>query len=336
MSEMIGFTENEISKKSQGGTEITKRSIAKFIPEELSNQFQIIASRVRDLNDEKIRIYWQHDLAEDPEVNHLLNDDSKKRFHKFVFSSNWQLQEFVTKLKFVRDDKVAVIESPIEPIEEHKKTFDTINLIYFSTPQRGLNILIPVFEELSKKYDNIHLHVFSSFKIYGWEEQDKKFESLYNRVRSHPKMTYHGFSDRSTLESYLKQCHILAYPSIWTETSCRVLMESMSAGLFCVHPNLGALPDTSGGITFMYQYQDNIQAHSQLFYSCLDAAITNIQKEEVQNFLKFQKMYADLRFNISKVTTQWKDMMQELLLRYPTVESRKLILPTNKFVYRTQ
>jgi len=335
MSELIGFTENEISKNSQGGTEITKRSIAKFIPEELSNEFQIIASRVRELNNEKIRVYWQHDLAEDPEVNHLINENSKNRFHKFVFSSNWQLQEFVTKLKFNRDEKVSVIESPIEPIQEHIKTFETINLIYFSTPQRGLNILIPVFEELCKKYDNIHLHVFSSFKIYGWKDHDKQFEPLYNRIRSHPKMTYHGFSDRSTLENFLKKCHILAYPSIWTETSCRVLMESMSAGLFCVHPNLGALADTSGGITFMYQYQDNIQTHSQLFYSCLDVAISNIQKDEVQNFLKFQKMYADIRFNINKISTQWKDLLQELLLKYPTLESRKMQLSQNRFVYKT-
>ena len=65
---MQGFEENEISVNSQGGTEITKRSIAKLIPEELSNEFQVIPSRLREVNEEKIRIYWQHDLPEDPEV----------------------------------------------------------------------------------------------------------------------------------------------------------------------------------------------------------------------------------------------------------------------------
>jgi len=336
MSELIGFTENEISKKSFGGTELTKRSISNFISKEVSDEFQIIASRVRDLNEEKIRVYWIHDLAEDPELSHLMNDTSKSRFHKFVFVSNWQLQEFVTKLKFVRDEKVCVIENPIEPIEDHVKTFETINLIYFSTPQRGLHLLVPVFEQLAKKYHNIHLHVFSSFKIYGWEEQDKKFEPLYDRIRAHPQMTYHGFADHSTVQKYLKQSHILAYPSIWSETSCRVLIESMSAKLFCVHPNYAALPDTSGGLTFMYQYHDDSQKHAQMFYSCLDAAIQNVSREEVQNFLRFQKNYADLRFNINKVSTQWNDMLQELLIKYPNVESRKISNSNQKFQYKVK
>jgi len=53
---MIGFEENEVSKNANGGTEITKRLVAKFVPEKLANEFQIIPSRVREINEEKIRI----------------------------------------------------------------------------------------------------------------------------------------------------------------------------------------------------------------------------------------------------------------------------------------
>jgi len=320
----MSFEENEISEKSKGGTEITKRSVAALIPEELSNEFQIIASRLRDIEADKIRIYWQHDLAEDPEVKHLSDPDSRARFHKLIFSSNWQLQEFVTKLGVPRDQKVAVIETPITPLPDVEKTFDDgiIRLVYMSTPQRGLSLLIAVFEELAKKHPNIHLDVYSSFKIYGWEDADKQFEPLYEAVRKHPQMTYHGFVEQDVLRDALTRAHVLAYPCTWTETSCRVLMESMSAGLMCVHPNLGALADTSGGLTTMYQYHDDPTLHAHMFYQYLEHAINEVKKPEAQQYLAFVKAYANTRFNLEKIAGIWEHTMKDLLAQYPTVESR--------------
>lgn len=331
---MSGFEENEISINSKGGTEITKRSIAKLVSPELAENFQIIASRVREIENDKIRIYWQHDLAEDPEVNHLRDVNSRNRFHKFVFSSDWQLNDFVTKLGMPQDGKVQVIETPMEPFEPIVKNFDDkIRIIYFSTPQRGLELLIPVVDKLSQTHSNIHLDVFSSFKIYGWDEADKQFEPLYDIIRNHPNMTYHGFAEQEVLRQHLKEAHILAYPCVWKETSCRVLMESMSAGLLCVHPNLAALQDTSGHLTSMYQYFDNKERHMAIFHSYLEHAIQNVAKEEMQSYLKFVKMYADNRFNLSKISATWAHVMNDLLSKYPDEESRKI--PSQMFSYRT-
>lgn len=330
---MQGFEENEISKNSQGGTELSKRSIAKNIPEELSNEFQVVASRIRDINEEKIRIYWAHDLAGDPEVSHFANANSRDRFHKMIFVSNWQLQSYVDKLGIPQDRKLQVIENPIEPLTLKKKPSDKINLIYFSTPHRGLELLVPVFEELCKHHNNIHLNVFSSFAIYGWPDADKQFEHVYDKIKEHPNMTYHGFAEQSVLREYIEQSHILAYPSIWQETSCRVLIESMSAGLMCVHSNLAALPETSGGLTSMYQYQDDPQDHMRIFYQYLDHAIRVVNTEPAENYLKFAKVYADSKYNLSKISDMWRLTMEDLLNKYPTVESRKT--PAPMFVYKT-
>jgi UDP-glucose:(glucosyl)LPS alpha-1,2-glucosyltransferase len=331
---MQGFEENEISKNAFGGTEISKRTIAKYVPESLAESCQIIASRVRDLNEEKIRVYWHHDLPEDPEVNHLKDESSRNRFHKFVFVSNWQLNDFVTKLGIPMDNRSIVIENPIEPMPYTPKNFDDkINLIYFSTPQRGLQILIPVVKELAKKYPNIHLDVFSSFKIYGWEDADKNFEPLYEEIRQHPNMTYHGFAHQEVIREHLQKAHILAYPNIWKETSCRVLMESMSAGLMCIHPNLAALPDTSGGLTSMYQFDNDMNKHASLFLNYLEHAINVVDTDDVQKYLRFVKAYADNRFNIERIASQWNNLLLDLNTNFPTVESRKI--PSKRFIYRT-
>lgn len=322
----MAFEENDISSKAQGGTEITKRSLAKLIDPKLLENFQIIPSRVREIQDDKIRIYWQHDLPEDPEVNHLKNESSRNRFHQFVFSSNWQLNDYASKIGFPLDERSRVIETPVTPFEPNiQKNSERVDLIYFSTPQRGLEILLPVFEELCKKLPSgkVHLHVYSSFLIYGWVEQDKLFEPLYERCRQHPHITYHGFAPQEQLREALKNADILAYPSIWKETSCRVLIESMSAGLLCVHPNLAALSDTSGNLTSMYQYIEDKNKHANLFLSYLEHAITVVHTEPVQNYLRFQKAYADSRFGIQKIASQWEGLLHDLNEQYPTVESRR-------------
>lgn len=330
---MSGWEENEVSRNSVGGTEITKRTLQGSIDSELLKHFQIIPSRVRDIDVSRIRVYHLHDLPEDPECSKLQDTNYRNQFHKLVFSSNWQLQEFVNKLGIPQDEKMVVLETPMVPIPVHEKPTYSINLVYFSTPQRGLELLVPVFEELAKHYPNVHLHIHSSFLIYGWKELDDKYETLYQRIREHPQMTYHGMTDQNTLREDLKSYHILAYPNIWKETSCRVLMESMSAGMLCIHPNLAALPDTSGGLTSMYQFNDDANRHANLFYQYLEHAINVVHQEDIQKYLKFVKAYADNRFQLPKIATQWTHTLETLLKQYPDEASRAL--PNRQFVYKT-
>ena len=320
---MSGFEENEISKNANGGTELSKRCLDQFLDKEITKEFQIIPSRFRELEQDKIRIYWLHDLADDPEIIKNKEESFRDNFHKFVFVSNWQQNDFFKKLEIIPDgEKYCVIENPIKPLNLVEKSKDKINLIYFSTPQRGLSILIPVFEELVKKYSNIHLNVFSSFKIYGWDSVDDQFKPLYDRIKNHPNMTYHGYVENSELRKYVENSHILAYPSIWEETSCRVLIESMSAGLMCVHPNLAALPETCGGLTSMYQFDADPNRHAKIFYDNLNNSIEQVLKDETQNYLKFVKLYADNKFSLDKIGNMWDYTLRNLLWKYPTADSR--------------
>lgn len=330
---MNGFEDNEISINSNGGTELSKRSIAANIPEELANEFQIIPSRMRDLKEDKIRVYWIHDLAEDPELDHLKDENARNKFHKIVFVSHWQMNDFIVRLGIPWTDKLCVIENPVDPFELRDKLTDKINLIYFSTPHRGLDLLVPTFEALAEKHNNVHLNVYSSFQIYGWKEADEKFEPLYDKIRNHPKMSYHGFVPQTEMREAILDSHILAYPSTWVETSCRVLIESMSAGLMCVHSNLGALPETSGMLTTMYQFNQDRNAHANIFYQYLDHAVNTVNNEESSKYFRFVKAYADTRFNTAKVSAQWENLMRDLLSKHPTTESRKI--PGKQFIYKT-
>ena len=63
-----GVETNEVDRNSMGGTELMKYGLHERLPKELLEQFQIICSRVRDIDPKRIPVYWCHDLAGDTEV----------------------------------------------------------------------------------------------------------------------------------------------------------------------------------------------------------------------------------------------------------------------------
>jgi len=330
--------QNESSKNANGGTEIFMRFLYDgTIPRELLQEAQIIPARVRELQNDKLRILTLHNLAEDPESSPLKDSSFRDKFHKIVFISNWQMQQYMSLLNIPYSDKMTVIESGSENIDVklQDKPTDVINLVYASTPQRGLAILVEVFNKLCEKHKNIRLHVHSSFKLYGWDDYDAQFEELYQKCRDNPQIIYHGYTPHAELKAALKDYHILAYPNIWQETQCRVLIESMSAGLLCVHPNFGGLWDTSAGLNFTYQGDQDMHRHANIFYYELDKAIENLtrNREDLNQYLTFVKSYADFRWSTRKAHFLWQKLLTELNQQYPTPESRKP--PENILTFRT-
>lgn len=263
----------DITQTARGGTELMANRILSGVSPELLEPFQISISRVRDLDPTKKKVYLLQDLAEDPEVNHLRNGGWKK-FDKLVFVSHWQRQMYKT-VTGVPFDASIVLENAITPIESHTKPEDKVRLVYFSTPHRGLHIAFAAFDKLYQKYgDKIEFNVFSSFDLYGWGDRDEQFKELFDALKAHPGVNYSKSVSNDVIREELKRSHILAYPSVWEETSCMVLIESMCAGLMCVHSSLGALPETSLGMTRMYNYVDDQYAHLNMFTLELDDAIS--------------------------------------------------------------
>lgn len=302
---------NELSKNAKGGTELMLEALHKNIPSDILQHFQIIPSRVREVDDSKIKIYWLHDLPGDPESEHL-KAGGWNRFDKLVFVSNWQMQAY-QKYYGLPWYKCVVLHNAIEPIPYIEKPKDKIKLIYHTTPHRGLNILVSVFDGLCKEFDNLELDVYSSFKIYGWEQRDEPYKELFEYCKSHPKINYHGSVPNSEIRSALQQAHIFAYPNTWQETSCISLMEAMSAGLFCIHPNYGALYETASNWTWMYQWQDSIRDHAKMFYELTSNAIRMYNHEDTSKTLMAQKAYIDAFYGWQNRKNQWTNLLNTLL-----------------------
>ena len=324
-----GFEENEVSNLANGGTEISKRSLQNLIRPDLLKDTQIICSRPRELKEDKIRIFYANDLPWDNECAPFKEPAYRNKFHKFIFVSNWQMEAYLGHLGFDYSSKNQVIETGIDiitPVPLTSKNPDVLNIVYTSMPNRGFNILVPVFKKLSQEFPGkLHLHVASSFLIYGWEEQDKVFYPIYDEIKSLPNATYHGFLKHDKLLKLLEECHVFAYPCTWPETSCRALIEAMASGLLCVHPNFAGLSATAGGMNFVYQGDRDQNVHSHLFYNELKHAIETYfsDTEKLGNYVAYVSNYANNRYGNDRIVAQWEATLTNLQAKYASVESRK-------------
>ena len=298
-----------MAENSMGGTELLTMELFKRLPEEYKDYFQFIISRKYELED-KPRLYWLHDLALDPVHSFLTEPNGISLFEKLVFVSHWQQQQFNTLLN-IPYSKGVVIKNAIDPIEYHDKPKDgPLQLMYCSTPQRGLDVLYNALSLLDR--DDWHLHVYSSYSLYGWKQNDEPFQPLFDKIDEHPNMTSYGAVPYDELREAWKKMHILAYPSTWQETSCRVAMEAMSAHCAVVTSNWGALPETCGEYGYMYTYTEDKQEHAVRFADELEDVMDEYWSEITQFNLDNARQYAYTHYSWSKRISQWTYFLDNL------------------------
>lgn len=304
--------ESELSANSKGGSEMMRQRLVDNVDAEALSKVAIHLSRPREVYDDVPNILWCHDLAEDPE-NKILLDGGWEKFDHFVFVSAWQRDQYILRFG-IPYSKCSVILNAVEKQYNPKqKDMSTIRFVYHTTPHRGLELLVPIFDALSKEFDNIHLDVYSSFSIYGWESRDVPYSGLFKTIEAHPNMTYHGVKSNEEVLEALDDSHIFLYPNIWKETSCIALIEAIKSQVLCIHPNYGALPETGSNATIMYDFNEDPQVHANYAFVVTRQVLQAMQKDP--NYFH-GVTYSD-RFNLARNSTQsFVTMWNAVLARF--------------------
>lgn len=303
--------ETDLSKNSKGGTEMMRQRLIDTVDTELLKGYAIHLSRPRQIYDDVKNILWCHDLAGDPE-NKILMNDGWKKFDHFVFVTAWQRDQYITYFGLPYS-KCSVIRNAIEKrYEPKKKNTDTIRFIYHTTPHRGLELLYPIFDALSQEYDNIHLDVYSSFAIYGWPQRDNPYAELFEKIHNHPQMTYHGSVSNEEVLKALDNAHVFLYPNIWLETSCIALIEAIRSQVLCIHPNHGALTETAGQATVVYDYNEDPTTHANIAYAIAKGVIEH-QKSDPNFFDRFtvSDRFGLIPNDINTFSSMWTKLLRE-------------------------
>ena len=306
---------NELNKNSFGGTEMIARALESKLPPRILDKVQLIHSRVREFTPDKKHVLVLHDLPNDPEVEHLKDPELRKRFDGIVCVSDWSMNMYnlISGLPY---EKTHVIYNAIEPfsLREDNRP-DKIKLIYHTTPHRGLALLYPIFEKLCETHNDIELDVFSSFKIYGWDERDKEFEELFDKCKAHPSINYYGFKPNEMVREHLQKAHIFSYPCIWAETSCIAAIEALSAGCLVVAPNLAALPETMSRFGIQYQWAETAQEHAERAYSAINGTINYLKNnfDEYKTNRHFQQLFFNRNYSWKNRMWQWERYLEHII-----------------------
>lgn len=307
------IVESELSKNANGGSEMMRQRLLDNASPELLEQVAIHLSRPREMYTDVLNILWCHDLAEDSE-NEILKDGGWKQFDHFIFVSAWQRDQFVMRYGIPYSECTVIYNAIEKEYDPKEKNTDTVRFIYHTTPHRGLELLVPVFEALCEKFENLHLDVYSGFGIYGWENRDEPYQGLYQRIDAHPNMTYHGVQDNDTVLKALEEAHVFLYPNIWRETSCIALIEAIKSQVICIHPNLGALPETATNATIMYDFNEDPKIHANYAFAIAAQLLAAMQQDpNYFNKWTYSDRFALARNNMSSFKTIWDQTLRNIV-----------------------
>ena len=296
-----------------GGSENQLRLLLKYLPDEEFKNINLVLNNtdLKLLENDKINILWMQHFVNQEEAKNLSSKTYVDKLDFIVFNSHWNFEKFVYQFK-VPENKCVVIKNAIEKIEHEEKPKDKINLIYHTTPWRGLALLLKVFNNLN--IENVELNVCSSTTIYGKKFHDiygKKYEDLFNECQNTKNVNYLGFLPNEKIIKLLKKMHIYSYPSIWTETSCISAIESMGAGCEVVTTNLGALYETCSPFGTFVGFDRNFNNLEKKYNKLLYKSIKNYWSDKNQEKLKLQRETINSTYSWDLRSNEWKNLFDE-------------------------
>ena len=303
----------KINQDCFGGSESQLRLLIKYLPDESFKDINLILNNTNHdlIEKDKINVLWMQHFVNQEEAKNLGSKEYVSKLDYIVFNSNWNFEKFQYQFK-IPESKSLVIKNAIEKINFHEKPKDKINLIYHTTPWRGLVHLLKVFKNLN--LENVELNVCSSTIIYGKKFDNilgKKYENIFNECKSAKNVNYLGFVENAQIIELLKKMHIYAYPSVWPETSCISAIEAMAAGCEVVISNLGALYETCAPFGTFVGFDKNFKNLEKKYQKTLLNSIKNYWNKENQQKLDLQRKVINLTYSWETRSVEWKKFFSE-------------------------
>ena len=297
---------------SFGGSENQLRFLLKYLPDKSFKDINLILNSTNHdlIEKNKINVLWIHHFVNQNEIINMGSKDYVDKLDWIVFNSNWNFEKYVYQFK-IPESKSTVIRNAIEKIDFKKKPKGKINLVYHTTPWRGLVHLLKIFKNLN--LENVELNVCSSTDIYGKKfAKIQKYEDLFNECKKTKNVNYLGYIENKKVIGLLKKMHIFTHPSIWPETSCVAAIEAMASGCEVVSTNLGALYETCSPFATFINFDRNFDNLEKKYTKVLSERIKNFWSNENQNKLRLQSETINATYSWNVRSIEWKNFFNEI------------------------
>ena len=306
-----------INKEPMGGTELQEKYLHKYVDSKLLSKVQICTSVPEKipLHSTKLNILWQKNSYDQENIYPWFQEKSNHdKYDWYVFNSHWTYEKYRTYFN-IPMHKSIVIKNGVDnitktdPYEKGKP----IKIIHQNTPWRGLSVLLGAMQLI--KNPLVSLDVYSSTEVYEnfYQENDSQFYELYEQARSLPNVNYIGHKSNEYIKDNLKKYNMYVYPSVFEETSCISLLESMAAGLYCIVTNYGALFETGAEFPMYVTYNKDHISLAKKFAFEIDCVSNILHNELIHNHLDFQSRYVNTYYNWDKIGASWTLFLKGIL-----------------------
>ena len=301
-----------------GGTELQNSFLRKYVDKDLLDSVEICLSvpEKKLLSKDKVNILWQKNAPNQPNIKPWFMDkQNHTKYDWYVFNSHWNYEQY-RKAFNIPTERCHVIKNGITSFPKHKpfNKGDRLRIIHHNTPWRGLNVLLGAMQYLED--ENIELDVYSSCEVYGdkfKKANDHNYEVLYDQARKLKNVNYIGYRPNNFILDKLPYYNLYVYPSIWEETSCISLLESMAAGLYCVVTNYGAVYETGSEFPIYINYETNYKNLSYQFAEAIKVARDTLHEPMINEHLLMQQNFVKRFYSWEKKAFEWNNFLTGVL-----------------------
>jgi len=299
-----------------GGTEYMARyfhqNVAPFLPQ-LKNYNCLILPGQLDTQynqlilEQKQIIIWLHNLVDQFGIQlYLLFTD--KRFLdkiKYIITvSEYHRQDVIAKTG-IDPNKVVVIYNAIAPVENDLgrfKSVETPEIIYTSSPGRGLEIGLSALSSLDI---NFRLNIFNEIV-----PDLIKINPTNKKILQDPRFYFYGKTPHRTVLDHMSKAHIFMHTSNWHETFCLSLAEALSANCLAVYSTYGSLKEIGSGYGVSYDIENKTSdQHVEIFKEKIVSAIETIKQNKFDP--KDQAQHVNQKFSWDVFKNSWIDFYEK-------------------------
>jgi len=201
----------------------------------------------RGFNEEirgKFGYMWVHDYLADYAVkSKALWDEGK--IIKYIVCSQWQKQEMISKMGMQEKMFFVVPHGVKKEYFNNKIKRQKNKVIYSSSPYRGLEYLLSIWDDVVTEVPDAELHLYGGHDVY---QSKMPKQELYAEAEKKAGIFVHGNVTQKELAEAFCSSDVWAYPTDFPEIFCITGIESMSGGCVTVSTLGSAVVENGGGL----------------------------------------------------------------------------------------
>jgi len=241
------------------------------------------------------------------------------RVDKLCVLSKWHW-DFVKAYHGIPDDKMALMANGLDFNRYDNKSIERhpYRMFWSSSPDRGLDTLLYLFDFIKKEIPALELHIFYGFV--NWESAArqkndvqalKKIEDL-KKAMNKPGVFNHDRIGQKQLAIEQLKSSLWAYPTAFSETFCITAIEAQRAGCPVVASNYAGLQTTvNASGRLIGNGNDNESYTKEYREKFVQECIDIFKNKDKWNYWSKKGFENTHKYSWSKIALMWQELFKK-------------------------